>query len=67
MKLFCAQQEAEHKILAALMEGEEEEEEMTEGSDRERAIAEVALMMCVIEEQLQMERERQAKIDDLDR
>lgn len=49
------------------MEGEEEEEEMTKSSGRERATAEVALMKRVIEEQLQMERERQAKIDDLDR
>lgn len=47
------------------MEGEEEE--MMKSSHGERAIAELAWMGCVIEEQLQMEREREAKIEDLNR
>lgn len=47
------------------MEGEEEE--MMKSSHRERAMAEVAWMGCAIEEQLQMEREREAKIEDLSR
>lgn len=42
-------------MLAALMEGEEEEE----GSGRERAIADG------LEEQLQLERQREAAIDEL--
>uniref|UniRef100_A0A674NNK8 Trichoplein, keratin filament binding n=1 Tax=Takifugu rubripes TaxID=31033 RepID=A0A674NNK8_TAKRU len=65
IKLFCAEQEAERKILAALMEGEEEE--MMKRSHGERAVADVAWMECAIEEQLQMEREREAKIEDLNR
>lgn len=65
IKRCCAEQEAERKILAALMDGEEEE--MMKSSHRERAIADVAWMECAIEEQLQMEREREAKIEDLNR
>ncbi|XP_029683966.1 trichoplein keratin filament-binding protein-like [Takifugu rubripes] len=60
-----AELEAERKILAALMEGEEEE--MMKRSHGERAVADVAWMECAIEEQLQMEREREAKIEDLNR
>lgn len=53
-------------MLEALMEGEEEgEEERMKSSLRKRAIADVAWMKCVIEEQLQLEREREAEIDDL--
>lgn len=55
-------------MLEALMEDEEEEEveeERMESSLRKRAIADVAWMKRVIEEQLQLEREREAEIDDL--
>lgn len=63
-------------MLEALMEGEEEEEGQEEGEEggeeermksslRKRAIADVAWMKCLIEEQLQLEREREAEIDDL--
>lgn len=46
------------------MEGGDEE---MKSSHRERAIADVAWMERAIEEQLQMEREREAKIEDLNR
>lgn len=65
IKLLCAEQEAERKILAALMEGEEEE--MVKGAHRERTLADVAWMECAIKEQLQVEREREAKMEDLNR
>uniref|UniRef100_A0A674MDH7 Trichoplein keratin filament-binding protein-like n=1 Tax=Takifugu rubripes TaxID=31033 RepID=A0A674MDH7_TAKRU len=42
-------------------------EEREKKSHGERAVADVAWMECAIEEQLQMEREREAKIEDLNR
>lgn len=66
MTFFCAEQEAERKMLAALLEGEGEEERR-KSSRRERAIADVAWMKHVIEQQLQLEREREAEFDHLHR
>ncbi|XP_042613307.1 trichoplein keratin filament-binding protein-like, partial [Cyprinus carpio] len=54
--------EADRKILAALLEGEVEERR-TEKARRERAVADAAWMKRVIEEQLQLEREREAEFD----
>ncbi|KAF3695816.1 Trichoplein keratin filament-binding protein [Channa argus] len=58
--------EADRQILAALLEGEEEDRRM-ETVRRERAIADAAWMKQVIEEQLQLEREREAEFDILHR
>lgn len=44
------------------MEGEEEERRV-ESARRERAVADVAWMKRVLEEQLQLEREREAEFD----
>lgn len=65
-ELLCTDQEADHKILAALVEGEQEDQRM-ETARRERAIADVAWMKRVIEEQLQLEQEREAEFDILHR
>uniref|UniRef100_A0A672PLD9 Trichoplein keratin filament-binding protein n=1 Tax=Sinocyclocheilus grahami TaxID=75366 RepID=A0A672PLD9_SINGR len=54
--------EADRKILAALLEGGVEEQRM-EKARRERAVADAAWMKRVIEEQLQLEREREAEFD----
>lgn len=53
-------------MLAALLEGEEEEERM-KSLRRERAIADVVWMKRVLEEQLELEREREAMFDHLHR
>lgn len=66
LKILCAHQEADCKILAALLEGEQEDRRM-ETARRERAIADAAWMKRVIEEQLQLEREREAEFDILHR
>uniref|UniRef100_A0A3Q1FGN4 Trichoplein keratin filament-binding protein n=1 Tax=Acanthochromis polyacanthus TaxID=80966 RepID=A0A3Q1FGN4_9TELE len=58
--------EADRKILAALLEGEQDDRRM-ETARRERAIADAAWMKRVIEEQLQLEREREAEFDILHR
>ena len=55
-------QEADRKILAALLEGEQEDQRL-ESVRRERAVADAAWMKHVIEEQLQLEREREAEFD----
>lgn len=55
-------QEADRKILAAMLEEEHEDKKM-ESARRERAVADVAWMKHVIEEQLQLEREREAEFD----
>lgn len=62
-------------MLEALMEGEEEEEEGGEGEEGEeesmksslskRTMADVAWKKSVIEEQIQLERKREAEIDNL--
>lgn len=54
--------EADRKILAALLEGEQEDRRM-ESIRRERAIADAAWMKRVIEEQLLLEREREAEFN----
>uniref|UniRef100_A0A3B4ZCX7 Trichoplein keratin filament-binding protein n=1 Tax=Seriola lalandi dorsalis TaxID=1841481 RepID=A0A3B4ZCX7_SERLL len=58
--------EADRKILAALLEGEQDDKRL-ETARRERAIADAAWMKRVIEEQLQLEREREAEFDILHR
>ncbi|XP_077417226.1 trichoplein keratin filament-binding protein [Vanacampus margaritifer] len=58
--------ESDHKILAALLKGEQEMLRM-EGTRRERVFADAAWMNRVIEEQLQLEREREAELDLLHR
>ncbi|XP_040897387.1 trichoplein keratin filament-binding protein [Toxotes jaculatrix] len=58
--------EADRKILAALLEGEQEDRRL-ETARRERAIADAAWMKRVIEEQLELEREREAEFDILHR
>ncbi|XP_041756402.1 trichoplein keratin filament-binding protein [Coregonus clupeaformis] len=54
--------EADRRILAALLEGEQEDQRL-ESVRRERAVADAAWMKHVIEEQLQLEREREAEFD----
>uniref|UniRef100_A0A673Z8V7 Trichoplein keratin filament-binding protein n=1 Tax=Salmo trutta TaxID=8032 RepID=A0A673Z8V7_SALTR len=54
--------EADRKILAVLLEGEQEDQRL-ESVRRERAVADAAWMKHVIEEQLQLEREREAEFD----
>lgn len=66
VKSFCWEQEAERKTLAAMLEGEEEEER-TKSWRRERAIADVVWMKRVLEEQLELEREREAEFEHLHR
>ncbi|XP_054467394.1 trichoplein keratin filament-binding protein [Anoplopoma fimbria] len=58
--------EADRKILAALLEGQQEDRKI-ETARRERAIADAAWMKHVIEEQLQLEQEREAEFDILHR
>lgn len=55
-------QEADRKILAALLDGELEEHKL-EKARRERAVADAAWMKRVIEEQLQLEKEREVEFD----
>ncbi|KAG1958174.1 trichoplein keratin filament-binding protein [Pimephales promelas] len=54
--------EADRKILAALLEGEVEDQRL-EKARKERAVADAAWMKRVIEEQLHLEREREAEFD----
>ncbi|XP_061672342.1 trichoplein keratin filament-binding protein isoform X2 [Syngnathoides biaculeatus] len=58
--------ESDHKILVALLKGEQEEVRK-ERAPRERAFADAAWMSRVIEEQLRLEREREAELDFLHR
>ncbi|AWP07067.1 putative trichoplein keratin filament-binding protein [Scophthalmus maximus] len=58
--------EADRKILAALLEGEQDDRRL-ENAQKERAIADAAWMKQVIEEQLQLEQEREAEFDRLHR
>ncbi|KFO75864.1 Trichoplein keratin filament-binding protein, partial [Cuculus canorus] len=53
--------EMDRQILLALLE-KEEEEQRRQSTRRERAIADVAWMKQVIEEQLQLEKEREAEL-----
>ncbi|KAM7017738.1 trichoplein keratin filament-binding protein [Tautogolabrus adspersus] len=58
--------ESDRQILAALLEGEQEDLRL-ESARKERAVADAAWMKCVIEEQLQLEQEREAEFDILHR
>ncbi|NXC46056.1 TCHP protein, partial [Penelope pileata] len=53
--------ETDRQILAALLE-KEDEDQRRQSARRERAVADVAWMKRVIEEQLQLEREREAEL-----
>ncbi|XP_041344794.1 trichoplein keratin filament-binding protein isoform X2 [Pyrgilauda ruficollis] len=57
-----AQQEADRQILSALLE-KEEQDQSWQSVRRGRAVADVAWMKKVIEEQLQLEKEREAELD----
>jgi len=59
---FPVHQEADRKILAVLLEGEVEDQRL-EKARKERAVADAAWMKRVIEEQLHLEREREAEFD----
>lgn len=54
-------QEADKRILQALLEKEDENQRM-HLAKREQALADAAWMKQVIEEQLQLEREREAEL-----
>uniref|UniRef100_UPI00398EF414 trichoplein keratin filament-binding protein n=1 Tax=Pristiophorus japonicus TaxID=55135 RepID=UPI00398EF414 len=54
--------EMDRQILASLIEKEEMDQQL-QSARRERAIADAAWMKKVIEEQLQLEREREAELD----
>lgn len=56
--------EADKQILLALLE-KEDEDQRRQSARRERAVADVAWMKRVIEEQLQLEREREAELQTL--
>uniref|UniRef100_A0A3B3QWT9 Trichoplein keratin filament-binding protein n=1 Tax=Paramormyrops kingsleyae TaxID=1676925 RepID=A0A3B3QWT9_9TELE len=58
--------EDDRRILAALLEGEEEDRRLA-SARRERAVADAAWMQEVLEEQLQLEQEREAEFDILHR
>ena len=55
-------QEADRRILATLLEGEQDDH-LQESARRERAVADAAWMKHVIEEQLVLERQREAEFD----
>lgn len=62
----CVPQEFDHRILVRLLS--EEQDGMRAGSEpRERVVADAAWMKRVIEEQLRLEREREAEFDTLHR
>uniref|UniRef100_A0A1A8L6B5 Trichoplein keratin filament-binding protein n=1 Tax=Nothobranchius pienaari TaxID=704102 RepID=A0A1A8L6B5_9TELE len=58
--------EADRKIMAALLEGEEEDQRL-KAARRERAVADAAWMKSVLEEQLKLEREREAEFETVHR
>lgn len=55
-------QEIDRQILSALLE-KEEEDQSRQSARRGRAVADVAWMKKVIEEQLQLEKEREAELE----
>lgn len=59
-------QEADCKVLVDLLKGEHEDRRM-ETARREKVVADAGWMKQVIEEQLQLEREREAEFDDVHR
>ncbi|XP_061116186.1 trichoplein keratin filament-binding protein isoform X1 [Conger conger] len=54
--------EADRRILASLLDGEQEDRRL-QSARKERAVADAAWMKRVIEEQLQVERQREAEFD----
>uniref|UniRef100_A0A1A7X0A4 Trichoplein keratin filament-binding protein n=1 Tax=Iconisemion striatum TaxID=60296 RepID=A0A1A7X0A4_9TELE len=58
--------EVDRKIMAALLEGEEEDQRL-EVARRERAVADAAWMKRVLEEQLKLERDREAEFETVHR
>uniref|UniRef100_A0A8C6Q8P5 Trichoplein keratin filament-binding protein n=1 Tax=Nothobranchius furzeri TaxID=105023 RepID=A0A8C6Q8P5_NOTFU len=58
--------EVDRKIMAALLEGEEEDQRL-KAARRERAVADAAWMKSVLEEQLKLEREREAEFETVHR
>ncbi|NXD05059.1 TCHP protein, partial [Certhia familiaris] len=54
--------ETDRQILSALLE-KEDEDQHRQNAQRERAVADVAWMKRVIEEQLQLEKEREAELE----
>lgn len=59
-------QNVDRKILAALLEDDEEDKRL-QTVRRERAVADAAWMKRVIEEQLELERQREAEFEILHR
>lgn len=53
--------EVDRQILSALLK-KEDEEQRRQSARRERAVADVAWMKRVIEDQLQLEKEREAEL-----
>lgn len=66
LQILCVLQEFDRKILARLL-SEEQDGRRTESQRRGRVVADAAWMKRVIEEQLQLEREREAEFDTLHR
>lgn len=66
LKTLCDHQEFDRKILARLL-SEGQDGRRPESERRERVVADAAWMKRVIEEQLQLEREREAEFDTLHR
>ncbi|KFP29556.1 Trichoplein keratin filament-binding protein, partial [Colius striatus] len=56
--------ETDRQILASLLE-KEDEDQRRQAMRRERAVADVAWMKRVIEEQLQLEKEREAELEEM--
>lgn len=65
LKILCVHQELDRNILARLLSEEDDRRTVTE--PRETAVADAAWMKRVIEEQLQLEREREVEFDTLHR
>lgn len=59
--LLAFLKETDRQILLALLE-KEDEDQRRQSARRERAVADVAWMKRVIEEQLQLEKEREAEL-----
>lgn len=67
LKFLCIHQEFDHNILERLLSEEEEDDSRTATEQTERAVADAAWMKRVIEEQLQLEQEREIEFDTLRR
>lgn len=66
LKILCVHQEFDRNILARLL-SQEQDDRRTATEQRETAVADAAWMKRVIEEQLQLEREREVEFDTLHR